>query len=88
MRYFLALSLLILTPAIETRAQSTLLQSVKRNPEEALALCEKFRALNKKGISARSEEALKEVSRKKNLSKIDAEILSLYVIGLNCPDVN
>ncbi len=73
------------TPAV--KAQSTLLESVKRNPEEARALCRRFKDLNSKGISASSSQAINEVSRKKNLSPIDAEILSTYVIGLNCPDV-
>lgn len=69
-------------------AQSSLLESVKRNPKEAASLCQRFRALNANGISASSQVALKEVATKKNLNKVDAEILSMYVIGLNCPDVN
>ncbi len=76
---------LVISPLAE--AQSTLLESVKRNPEEARALCRKFKDLNAKGISASSTQAISEVSRQKNLSPIDAEILSTYVIGLNCPDV-
>ena len=87
MRYFPAfiLATLIASPAIQ--AQSALLESVKRNPEEARALCRRFKDLNAKGISASSSQSINEVSRQKNLSPIDAEILSTYVIGLNCPDV-
>ena len=69
------------------KAQSNLLESVKRNPEEARKLCTQFRNLNAKGLSVSSKEAISEVSRKRNLSQIDAEILSIYVIGLHCPDV-
>ncbi len=69
------------------RAHSSLLEGVKRNPEEAQSLCKQFRELNEKGISASSEQAIAEISIQKNLSMIEAEILSMYVIGLNCPDV-
>ena len=33
-------------------AQSRLLESVKRNPDEAKSICESFRKLNKENISA------------------------------------
>ena len=68
-------------------AQSTLLETVKRNPKEAISLCKRFRDLNAEGISASSKTAIREIATKKNLREIDAEILSMYVIGLNCPDV-
>ena len=87
MRQLSALLLLTIAIAPIAKAQSTLLESVKRNPEEARALCRRFKDLNAKGISASSSQAISEVSRQKNLSPIDAEILSTYVIGLNCPDV-
>ena len=70
-----------------THAQSNLLESVKRNPQEAISLCNRFRELNSQGISASSKMALKEVSTQKKLTEVHAEILSMYVIGLNCPDV-
>jgi len=69
-------------------AQSSLLENVKRNPKEAQALCKQFRGLNSKGISSSSQEAIGQISRQRNLSITDAEILSIYVIGLHCPDVN
>ena len=69
-------------------AQSTLLENVKRNPQEAKALCSQFRGLNAKGISAGSKTTIDQISRQRNLSVTDAEILSIYVIGLYCPDVN
>ncbi len=84
--YSLAILFIGFTPGV--LAQSTLLENVKRNPKEALALCKQFRNLNSNGISASSTDAIKEISRQKNLSMTDAEILSIYVIGLHCPDVN
>ena len=85
--YSIAMVIIAFTPCAVV-AQSNLLESVKRNPKEAQALCKQFRQLNSKGISASSKEALDQVSRQKNMSITDAEILSIYVIGLNCPDVN
>ena len=69
-------------------AQSNLLNSVKNNPKEAISLCDRFRSFNSRGISAHSDEVKSEISAKKNLNKVDAEILSTYVIGLHCPEVN
>ncbi len=71
----------------QVHAQSNLLESVKRNPQEAKSLCNNFRRLNSSGISATSQQALEKTSRQKNLNMVDAEILSIYVIGLHCPDV-
>tara|TARA_Y100001968_G_scaffold69255_1_gene60365 strand:- start:812 stop:1126 length:315 start_codon:yes stop_codon:yes gene_type:complete len=68
-------------------AQSNLLENVKKNPAEAIALCSKFKSLNSKGISASSNESIAEISNQKKLSKMDAEILSMYVRGLHCPEV-
>ncbi|WP_269622814.1 hypothetical protein [Prochlorococcus marinus] len=67
--------------------QSKLLENVKRNPKEAIALCQKFRGLNSRGISSGSKEVIEELSREKNLSFTDAEILSIYVIAMNCPEI-
>ena len=68
-------------------SQSSLLDSVKKNPTDAIELCNKFKELNSKGISASSDKAIKFVSKKNNLNPINAEILSIYVIGLHCPQV-
>ena len=67
-------------------AQSRLLEGVKRNPDEAKSICESFRELNKKNISAGSEKSIQKISIQKNISKVDAEILSMYVRGLYCPE--
>ena len=70
----------------EVMAQSTLLEDVKRNPEEAISICQNFKELNKKNISAGSKKSIQEISSQKNISEVDAEILSMYVRGLYCPD--
>ena len=68
-------------------SQSNLLESVKKNPEEAINICNKFREFNSKGISANSDKAIEYVSKKNKLTTINAEIFSIYVIGLHCPDI-
>ena len=68
-------------------SQSNLLETVKKNPNEARILCNKFREFNSKGISASSDKAINYVSSKKNFTPVNAEIFSIYVIGLHCPDV-
>ncbi len=67
--------------------QSNLLESVKKNPEEAIMICNKFREFNTKGISANSDKAIEYVSKKNKLTPVNAEIFSIYVIGLYCPDI-
>ena len=67
-------------------AQSRLLENVKRNPDEAKSICKNFRDLNKDNVSAGSRESIQKISIQKNISKVDAEILSMYVRGLYCPD--
>ena len=68
-------------------SQSNLLESVKKNPNEARNLCNKFREFNSKGISASSDQAIDYVSKKNKLNPVNAEIFSIYVIGLHCPDI-
>ena len=67
-------------------AQSRLLEGVKRNPDEAKSICESFRKLNKENISAGSKKSIQKISIQKNISVVDAEILSMYVRGLYCPE--
>ena len=67
-------------------AQSRLLDSVKRNPDEAKSICKSFRNLNKENISASSPKSIQKISIQKNISEVDAEILSMYVRGLYCPE--
>jgi len=68
-------------------SQSSLLESVKKNPGEAINICNKFKEFNSKGISANSDKAIEFVSKKNNLSPVNAEIFSIYVIGLHCPEI-
>ena len=68
-------------------SQSNLLENVKKNPIEARKLCNKFRDFNSKGIPASSDKVIDYVSNKKKLTPVDAEIFSIYVIGLHCPDI-
>ena len=70
----------------DAMAQSRLLESVKRNPEEAKSICKSFRNLNKENISAASPKSIQKISTQKNISEVDAEILSMYVRGLYCPE--
>ena len=83
----LLFSLIFTTFALnqEAIAQSTLLEDVKRNPDEAKSICQTFIELNKKNISASSQQSIQEISNQKKISKGDAEILSMYVRGLYCP---
>ena len=67
-------------------AQSRLLDGVKRNPDEAKSICKSFRNLNKENISASSPKSIQKISIQKNISEVDAEILSMYVRGLYCPE--
>ena len=78
---------LFLTSLYPVSSQSNLLESVKKNPNEAKNLCNKFKEFNSKGISASSDKAIDYVSSKKKLTPVNAEIFSIYVIGLHCPDI-
>ena len=87
MRCLTALIMMTISTHYQVLARSSLLEGVKKNPEEATTLCKKFKSMNSKGISVTSDESIKEISEKRNLSLVDAEILTMYVIGLNCPNV-
>ena len=87
MRTFLFILFLFSNSFIPVLSQSNLLESVKRNPGEAKNICNKFRELNSKGVSASENEAIDYVSKRNKLASVNAEIFSIYVIGLHCPDV-
>ena len=88
MKKYLLISLFLLLGSTKPIfSQSNLLESVKKNPEDALKMCTKFREFNSKGISASSDKVIDFVSKKNNLSLNNAEILSIYVIGLHCPEI-
>ena len=68
-------------------SQSNLLERVKKNPGEAINICNKFREFNSKGESASDDKAIDYVSKRIKLTPVNAEIFSIYVIGLHCPDI-
>ena len=87
MKSFLFLLFLFSNSLNPVYSQSNLLESVKKNPDEAIKICKKFRDFNSNGISASSDKAIEYVSNKKKLTPVNAEIFSIYVIGLHCPDI-
>ena len=87
MKPFIFFIFLILSSLDPLLSQSNLLESVKKNPNEAIKICNKFREFNSKGISASSDKAIEFVSKKNNLTPVNAEIFSIYVIGLHCPEI-
>ena len=87
MKSFLFLLFLFSNSLNPVFSQSSLLESVKKNPSEAINICNKFREFNSKGISASSDKAIEYVSKKNKLTDVNAEIYSIYVIGLHCPDI-
>ena len=83
-------ALLLAAPLVvplQARSASALLESVKQNPALAKKLCAQFQQRNAAGQSAMSPESIAAVAASQNLSTLDAEVLTTYVIGLHCPDV-
>jgi hypothetical protein len=87
-------SLAVLTAAFSTagviapaQAQSSLLESVRRDPARAKALCNQLREMNTQGISYTSKQATRTIAAQEGLSVMDAEVLTTYVVGMHCPDV-
>ena len=87
MKFILFLLFLFCNSLEPVLSQSNLLESVKKNPGEAMNVCNKFREFNSKGDSASSTEVVNYVANKKKLTPVNAEIFSIYVIGLHCPDI-
>ena len=87
MKHLLFFLFLFSNPLYPVLSQSNLLETVKKNPNEARNLCNTFRELNSEGISASSDKAINYVSNQKKLTPVNAEIFSIYVIGLHCPDI-
>jgi hypothetical protein len=82
----LALALALLAP-LPAQANSPLLDAVKKNPQEAKALCAQLKGFNARGLSYTSPQALAQIAAQRGLNTTDAEILATYVVGLYCPDV-
>ena len=64
MKSFLFFLLLFSNSLYPVFSQSNLLESVKKNPSEAINICNKFREFNSNGISASSDKAIEYVSKK------------------------
>ncbi len=80
--------LLMISPSLNpVLSQPNLLEKAKNNPREGAELCKKFEELNSKNESATSDAATAFVADKKNLSMVNAEFYSIYVIGLYCPKI-
>ena len=68
-------------------AGSDLLKDVKRNPQQAKAMCRDFITLNENGQSAYSKKSIRSIAKSRNWSDDDAEVLVTYVVGMHCPNV-
>ena len=75
------------SPLSAVAADSDLLNSVKRNPEKAKAICRSFLKMNANGKSAFSKANINTLAANENLSFQDAEILMTYIVGMHCDDV-
>tara|TARA_B100000424_G_scaffold21409_1_gene15282 strand:- start:286 stop:552 length:267 start_codon:yes stop_codon:yes gene_type:complete len=87
MKSFLFFLFLFVNSSYPVLSQSKLLDSAKKNPSEAIKICNKLRELNSEGTSASDKEAIDYVSKNYKLTPVNAEIFSFYVIGLHCPDI-
>ena len=87
MKAFLFILFLFSNSLNPVLSQSNLLESAKKNPAEAKNICSKFRELNSRGVSASENVAIDYVSNRNKLTSVNAEIFSIYIIGLHCPDV-
>jgi hypothetical protein len=68
-------------------AGSDLLKDVKRNPQQAKAMCRDFITLNENGQSAYSKKSIRSIANSRNLSDDDAEGLVTYFVSMHCPNV-
>mgnify|MGYP005715199259 FL=1 len=75
------------SPLLVVAADSDLLNSVKRNPEKAKAMCHSFQQMNANGRSPFSKPYINQVAASEKLSFQDAEILMTYIVGMHCADV-
>ncbi len=87
MKTFLFFLIIVISSLNPLLSQPNLLERAKNNPREGSELCEKFEEYNSQNKSATSFAATEFVSKKKNLSMVNAEFYSIYVIGLYCPKI-
>ena len=87
MKKSLLILFLLIVNSSPLLSQSNLLERVKNNPNDSIKMCKKFQEYNSNGVLANSDEFIEYVSKKNNLTPINAEIYSIYVIGLHCPEI-
>ena len=87
MKSFLFVLFMISFSSNPVLSQPNLLERAKNNPREGSKLCKKFEEFNADNKSATSKIAKEFVSKKNNLSLVNAEFYSIYVIGLYCPEI-
>ena len=87
MKSFLFVLFMISYSSNTVLSQPNLLERAKNNPVEGSKLCQKFEEYNADNESATSQTATEFVSEKNNLSLVNAEFYSIYVIGLYCPEI-
>ena len=87
MKSFLFVLFMISSSSNPVLSQPNLLERAKNNPSEGSKLCKKFKDYNAENKSATSDKATKFVSKQNNLSMVNAEFYSIYVIGLYCPEI-
>ena len=79
-------TLLIGLVSLNTYSAPRVFEQIKKmdTDQDGTVTLEEF---NSEGISASSDKAIEYVSNKKKLTPVNAEIFSIYVIGLHCPDI-
>ena len=91
MKSLLFFLFLFSNPLYPVLSQSNLLETVKKNPNEARNLCNKFREFNSKGISASSDRAIAIFKKEIGISPPQAYLLlhcgisSLKSLSLSTP---
>ncbi|BEV35664.1 hypothetical protein [Synechococcus sp. M16CYN] len=78
---------LISLQTVAASAGSELLKGVKRNPQQAQAMCSEFQNQNKNNESVYSRISIRSIAASRNIDEEDAEVLVTYVVGMHCPDV-
>ena len=87
MKSFLFVLFMISSSSNPVLSQPNLLEKAKNNPREGSKLCKKFEEFNADNKSATSKTVKEFVSKNNNLSLVNAEFYSIYVIGLYCPEI-
>ena len=87
MNRYLLILFLIFFSTNSVLGKQLLLDRVKNNSSDAVNTCSKFKELNSKNISANSNDGINYVKAKYKENSLNAEMISIYIIGLHCPEV-